>query len=281
MRLANIAALVGGILTTLSASAKIVNFTYTQNDSTGSGSIAPFTLNPDGQGDISFSATPLPAAAVANPNPGLTPAGFIGAQNVAAGNSNEGNVVTGLTWSGFVTANGTRGSENWTIKIPLRFVPKQTQTPDANDYNWNIVFGDSPANGDDMVTSVNIRTAMWLSRDNIPDTLETPNTFQRYTQENNKVFVVGQDTFSNLDTTTTAIKDATDAGDPQGTDAAARDLAFYFGWRDQGTVTSGALLIDTFTVGGLLNAEEGTLAPEPSSAVLVLVGGLLMGRRRS
>jgi hypothetical protein len=123
--------------------------------------------------------------------------------------------------------------------------------------------------------------AMWLSRDTVVDNADTANLFQRYTQ-NNVSFVAGADTFTNTDTTTTPIKDAMDSGDPQGTDAVGRDLAFYFGWRDQGTFTQGAILTDTFTVSGPLNADDATIrpVPEPASALLLLTGSALVLRRR-
>jgi hypothetical protein len=279
MRVANFAAAIGGLLLAWSAPAALVNFNYTQNDSTtGSGQIDPFTISAPG-GDINFSATPLPAAVVNNSNPGTTPAGFVGYQTALSGSGNETNNLTGLIWSGSVTATGTRGGETWTIQIPLRFVPKQTQTPDVSDYTWSVTYGDSTANGLDSVTSAAVRTAMWLSRDTLVDAADTANMFQRYTQDN-KTFVAGADTFTNTNTFNTVIKDATDSGDPQGVDAAGRDLAFYFGWRDQGGFTSGGLAIDTFTVGGLLNADDATLVPEPSSAVVLAAGLLMWSARR-
>jgi hypothetical protein len=251
------------------ASAALTTFSYTQTDTaTGAGMIAPFSYD-DGGGPILFAATSMPPASVLNPNPGLTPAGSVGAQTVQSGNSNEANTSVGLLWSDSVQAIGFRGASMFTIDIPLRFVNKVTQTPDSNDYNWNVAFGDNPGAGVDAVTGSN-RFAMWLSRDEVVDAVETPNTFQRYTQQNH-TFAAGLNTFSNTDTTTTAIKDATDPpGNPQGIDAATRDLAFYFGWRDQGSLTSGAILIDTFTVGGLLDADINTLqlVPEPSSCML-------------
>jgi hypothetical protein len=263
-----------------SARAALTTFTYLQSDqATGAGSIAPFVLADPG-GPISFGATPMPTSTVFNPLPGQTPTGFVGALNAQAGNSNEPNVAVALTWTGFATATGTRGADTFTIKIPLKFVPKQTQAPDTNDYNWNVVLGDSPVNGVDNVG--NPRTAMWLSRDTVIDGAETSDTFQRYTQVNYN-FVAGPDIFTNTDVTTTAIKDATDpAGAPTGIDAAGRDLGFYFGWRDQNSM-SAPMLIDTFAVGGLLDADPSTLqqvaVPEPSSALL-LAGVSLLGLRR-
>jgi hypothetical protein len=259
-----------------SAQAAVVNFSYTQADSTtGAGTISPFSFS-----GHDFTATPMPAATVFNPVPASTPIGYVGAQNVASGSANEANTAVGLLFSGTVNAISTDG---WTITIPLLFVSKQTQVPDANDYTWNIAYGDSPVNGQDAV-GASLRFAAWLSRDNTIDAAETPNTFQRYTQQTQS-FVAGQDNFSNLDTTTAAIKDATDSGAPAGTDAAGRDLAFYFGWRDGGSLSSGAILVDTFTVGGLLNADEGSLqmVPEPSIMALVGLGGfasLLLLRRK-
>ncbi|HEY7120187.1 MAG TPA: PEP-CTERM sorting domain-containing protein [Tepidisphaeraceae bacterium] len=278
-------ALVGLLATGLSAHAALTTFTYTQSDAaTGSGTIQGFTYDPgDGGGPITFGATPMPAATVFNPNPGLTPAGFIGAQNAQSGGGNEANTAVGLTFSGSVTATGTRGAQTYTIQIPLVFAPKQTQTPDVNDYTWNVTYGDNAgAGGTDAVTGANIRYAMWLSRDTVVDAVDTPNLFQRYTQLTQPL-AVGQDTLTNTDTTTAPIKDATDSGDPQGVDAAGRDLAFYFGWRDTGSLSSGAVLIDDFTIGGALVANEATLnppVPEPASLGLLAGIGVLALRRR-
>jgi hypothetical protein len=275
-RLKNRAAVVLGLLFAGSVQAVPVNFNYSQTDATtGAGSIAAFTLSDPG-GDISFSATPMPAATVVNPGP----AGFVGSQTVAAGAANEANTAVGLAWSGSVTAVGTRGGDFFTIQIPFRFIPKQTQTPDINDYTWNLAYGDDVAGGTDTV-STSMRFAMWLSRDDLVNGAETPDTFQRYTQQNH-TFVAGASSFTNTDTTTTAIKDATDpAGAPAGVDAAGRNLAFYFGWRDQGALTTGAVLVDTFTVGGLLDADVNSLrlVPEPSS-LLGLAGMAMLGLTR-
>ena len=38
-----------------------------------------------------------------------------------------------------------------------------------------------------------------------------------------------------------------------------------FGWRDQGLFTPEVILVDDFTVGGLLNPDLTTLVPEPTS----------------
>ncbi len=256
------------------AHAAIVNFTYTQTDqTTGAGTISPFTFM-----GHDFTATPMPAATVFNPNPGLTPAGFVGALNAAAGNANELNMALGLLFGGTVIATATDG---YTIEISLRFVAKQIQTPtDVSDYTWNVSYGDSPAELVDTISS-SLRFAMYFSRDDVIDGIETPNTFQRYTQ-NNHIFGPARDTFANTHATTAAIKDATDSGAPAGTDAAGRDLAFYYGWRDQGAISQGAILVDDFTVAGLLEANDATLVPEPSSVMLALVGAaiLFFWRRR-
>jgi len=271
----------------LAASAKAATFTYTQTDATtGSGTIAPFTIN-DGGGDINFSAVNLPSATVVNPGPGQ----FVGRQTVASGASNENNSATGLTWSGFVTATGTRGSDIYTVQIPLKFVPKVTQTPDVDDYTWSVAFGDNSVGGQDTTSSVNPRFAMWFSRDDVVDAIETPDTFQRYTQQTH-AFIAGQDNFTNTNLTVTTgtppvdlINDATDpVGAPAGVDAAGRNLAFYFGWRDQGTVVNPAFTVDTFTVGGLLNPDTSTLTlqPVPEPGIIGLAGIAMLGmiRRR-
>src|SRR4029079_8267763 len=103
------------VLIAASARAALVNVRYSHTDATsGFGNIDPFVYN-DGGGNITFGPTNMPAAVVFNPNPGLTPAGFVGAQTVAAGAENESNSVVGLTWSGSVTATGTRGAQTFTM----------------------------------------------------------------------------------------------------------------------------------------------------------------------
>lgn len=263
-----------------SVRAELTTFNYTQSDTvTGAGIIAPFTVD-DGGGPITFSGSVMPAANIINPNPTLTPPTFVGAQTTAAGASNEADSAVGLAFSGIVTAFGARGTDLYSIQIPLKFVPKQTQDPDVNDYTWSVTYGDSLAQD---AASTPIQFAMYLSRDDVVDAMETAGTFQRYTQ-NSHTFAAGAlDAFTNTDTTTTPIKDALDSGNPAGDDAVGRDLAFYFGWRQNGELNSGAILIDEFTIGGLLEADETTLTliPEPSSALLAVSAlGLLATRRR-
>jgi len=265
-------------------------FNYTQtNATTGSGTIAGFVVHDSG-GDITFGPTAMPSALVVNPGTGT----FVGRQTTAASSGNEANVLPGLIWSGSVTATGTRGAQIYTVQIPLKFVPKVTQTPtDTSDYNWNVIFGDDAAGGTDVVTTANMRVAMWYSRDTLDETpdADTANLFQRYTQLTH-AFTAGQNTFTNTDLVTTNAngiipKDAVDSGDPQGTDAAGRDLAFYFGWRDQAVFAAGSpqvLLVDDLSVGGLLNPDLSTInppVPEPTSMLmLAAVGGLGLIRRR-
>jgi hypothetical protein len=279
-----LAALVGASAGGLGAQAQtFTRFSYTQTDTTtGVGTIQGFTYDPgDGGGPITFGPTAMPAAALVNPSPAATPAGYVGAITEQAGISNEANKAVGLTFSGFATTTGTRGANTYKINIPLVFVPKQTQSPDANDYTWSLTYGDNPAAGTDASSTAGMRFALWLSRDTLIDSLETANTFQRYTQET-KSFVSGQDTFTDTDTTTTAIKDAVDGGDPQGTDAAGHDLAFYFGWRDQGGLSSGAVLVDDFAIGGLLGVDQNSLALVPEPSVFGLIAGAgLLGLRRN
>ncbi len=270
---------VAAVIVALSAPAALateVTFTYTQADAaTGVGTIAPFSFD-DGGGPILFGATPMPAAIVINPNPGLTPAGYVGAQNAQSGAANEANTSVGLTFPTSVVATGVRGANIYEMVIPLTFVPEVNQTPtDLSDYTWNVTYGDAPTS--DTVSSAALRFAMWLSRDDVIDAAETPNTFQRYTQQNLS-FVAGPDAFVNTDISSTAIKEATDvAGAPAGTDAAGRPLAFYFGWRDTGGLTSGAVLVNDFTIGGLLNTNDASLRliPEPGTIALACFGALV------
>lgn len=256
----------------LSSQAVIVNFSYSQSDfATGSGTIAPFSF-----GGHDFTATPLPAATVVSPG-GAPPAGFVSSQTIAAGAGNEANVLGGLTWSGAVTATATDGA---TISVLLQFAPKQTQAPtDISDYNWAITFGDDAAAGVD-TTSTSMRFMILFSRDTTADATETANTFQRYTQQNH-TFAAGVDNFTQSHTSSAAIKDATDGGAPAGTDAAGRDLAFYYGWRDQGALTTGSILLNQVDFSGILVADENTLVvPEPSTALLGLAGAALLALRR-
>src|SRR5262245_19899747 len=125
-----LAAAFAAIVFALPAQAVLVNFTYTQNDATGSGTISGFSYD-NGGGPINFGVTQMTAATVFNPVPAATPAGFVGAINAMCGNSNEPNVAVGLTWSGFVLATGTPGAQTYTMRIPFVFVPKQTQAPDV------------------------------------------------------------------------------------------------------------------------------------------------------
>jgi hypothetical protein len=280
-----------GLALAMGAPAWAAVFTYTQSDSsTGSGTILPFNYDPgDGQGPIAFGSTPMPAATVANPNTGLTPSGYVGAINTQSGSGDENNAGVGLMFSGTAQATGTRNGTTYTINIPMVFAPKVTQAPDVNDYTWNVAYGDNPTAAGVDTTSTSMRFAMFLNRDTQADAADTANLFQRYTQDN-KTFVAGQDNFTNTDTTTAPIKDAMDSGDPQGTDAVGRNLEFYFAWRDQGALTTGAVLVDNFTVSGLLNPDANSLTavPEPTAlgamaaaAVAVALAGRVRRRGRA
>jgi len=259
----------------ISASAvfsQTADFSYSQTDSTtGSGTIAPFTL-----AGHDFLATTIPAPTVLSPG-GAAPAGFVGRITAQSGSGNEANQAVGLLWSGSVTATATDGA---TVQIPLVFAPKQTQTPaDISDYHWNVTYGDSLANADDVVGAA-LRFAMFLSRDTTIDAVDTANTFQRYTQLTQNL-VAGQDNLSNTDTTNATIKDAQDAGAPAGTDAVGRNLEFYWAWRDGGALGAGtALLVDDFSVSGILVPEQATLVPEPSTYALLGMGALALAALR-
>jgi hypothetical protein len=283
MNSACIAGVIAAVVLLSRAPAALVTFSYNQTDSVaGSGTISAFSYD-DGGGPINFAAMPMPSPTLLNPAPGLTPAGFVGAQTVQTGNSNEGNVAVGLLWSGSVTAIGTRGADVFSIQIPLLFVPKQVQSPsDTHDYTWSVVHGDGGPGVDD-VSGTGFRFAMYFGRDTTADGAETADTFQRYTQQT-LAFTAGVlDSFTNTHTSSGALKDATDSGAPAGTDAAGRDLAFYWAWRDGGTLPANtAMLVNDFSVGGLLNADESTLTliPEPASPLLALAAAALFVRRR-
>lgn len=258
--------------------AAIVSFNYSQTTATvGAGTIGAFTFD-DGGGDINFTTTAMSAATVVNPGTGLN----VGSMNATSGSANETNAAVGLTWSGSVTATGTRGADVFLMDIPLVFVANQIQTPtNQNDYTWNISFGDGPVSTND-ITGGGRQFAIYLSRDTVVDNTETSNMFQRYTQATPN-FTAGLNAFTNTDTTTTAIKDASDGGAPTGTDAVGRDLAIYYGWRTGGSLTAGqAFVVDDFAFGGLLNTDEASLrlVPEPSAALLLVAAGAGFAFRR-
>jgi hypothetical protein len=71
----------------------------------------------------------------------------------------------------------------------------------------------------------------------------------RHTQLNNQVFTTGPNSFTNTDTTTAALQDAQDSGDPQGADAVGRNLAFYFGWATR-HVHADRIMVDDFRWAG-------------------------------
>jgi len=262
-----------------SQAATLTSFTYNQDSSTvGSGTIGAFSYS-----GHDFPAMAMPSATVISPGTVVAPAGFVGSMTAQALGSNEPNSAVGLLWTGTVTATATDGA---TIQIPLVFAPKQTQTPtDTSDYQWSITFGDSPANGIDTAITAP-RFAMYFSRDTVADVTDTANMFQRYTQLNTQNFAAGTaESYINTQTTTTAIKDAADpAGAPAGTDAEGRGLAFYYGWRDGGTLNNGgAFLVDQFNVSGLLNVNEASLVvPEPTTTLLAIggLGAIIAIRRR-
>src|SRR5687767_9590339 len=132
-RRTSIASILTACAVTTCASAALVNFNYTQSDATtGSGSIAPFTLM-----GHEFTSTPMPQASVFNPNTG-TPAGYVGSIDAQAGLGNEPNEAIAVSFSGTLTASS---SDGFLIDIPLLFVTAQSQGTNVNDYTWNIRFG--------------------------------------------------------------------------------------------------------------------------------------------
>ena len=259
-----------------SQAATFTTFSYNQSDATtGAGTISAFSF-----AGHDFPAMNMPAATVFSPGTIAAPVGFVGSQTSPTGTPNEANTAVGLLWTGTVTATATDGA---TIQIPLVFAPKVTQSPtDTSDYQWSISYGDSPANGIDAVVPA-ARFAMYFNRDTTIDGAETANQFQRYTQATLNL-VAGQDTLSNTDNSVnTTLREATDGGAPLGTDAVGRDLQFYYGWRDGGTMNvGGAILIDQFNVGGVLQVNEASLVvPEPTTGLLILGGlGAFVALRR-
>ena len=120
-----------------------------------------------------------------------------------------------------------------------------------NDYQWSIDYGDllgANPEGDP-------RVAVWLS----PTYASLPifdgggGRPQRYTQISDQLIGV----LTNTDLTTAAEKDAFDQnGNTVATAAIGQPLEIGIGWRDNGSLVDGPVLVDNFNFQGLLEYDE-------------------------
>lgn len=269
------------------AYAAITPFTYTQTDkTTGSGTISGFTAN-----GINFSATAMPAATVNDPGGAATPAAYVGSISGFAQPGDDttyasANAVS-LRWSGTVNAFGTDGVNNFMVPISLTFLPfAQNSGMNAvgsavagSDYGWLVNYGDDPTAGVDTISTSAPRVAAYFGIEAFPN-------YQRWTQ-NNPAFTAGQQTFSNTVARdgTTPIRDADDpnaSGQPTPPSASDRPLAFAWAWRDQGALSQGSILVNDIRFDGYFWVDETAITPvpEPGTVGMVLLGTLILLRRR-
>ena len=260
-------------------SAAITTFDYTQADSlTGSGTIAAPAESIVGGVTITWTETQMPQASVRDAAGSGSLGGAVGGFNTQVGNNGGNGEDVAIYWnSSALTTSGASTAEpvsvdilgsgsdgnSYSVAVPLVFFGDNV-LPDenfpgwgTNDYRWRLEYGDilgtNPEGGP--------RTAMWLSP---TFALTVGGRQQRYTQ--NSAALTGM--LSNTDTTSGAEKDAFDQnGNTTATAAIGQPLEFGFGWRDNGSLTGGPVLVDNFNVQGLLEFDEADIA-------LVNPGGL-------
>ena len=282
--------------------AAITTFSYTQTDNvTGAGTIAAPAPTNFGGVTITWSATAMPAASVRDPA-GAGAAGAVGGWDAEEGNSGGNGRDVALYWNAstlttsgasvaeplLVTLSGSGDDGNtYSVSLSLVFFGDLVQNDENfpgwgnNDYRWSIEYGDVLGTNPEG----NPRTGIWLSPTfaNVAIADGGGGRQQRYTQNANDLNGI----LTNTDTTSGAEKDAIDRNaDNAGgaTGAIGQPLEFGFGWRDDGSLTGGPVLIDSFQVEGLLEFDEGAivLIPEPGTFSLLGLAGvaLVFFRRR-
>ncbi|MBL50168.1 MAG: hypothetical protein CMP28_14645 [Roseibacillus sp.] len=284
----------GVLATTATVPAALTTFSYTQTDSsTGSGTIAAPAPSNFGGVTITWAATAMPAASVRDPA-GAGAAGAVGGWDAEEGDNGGNGRDVALYWNSSplttsagsvpaplsvnLTGSGSDGN-TYGVTIPLVFFGDNV-LPDENfpgwgnnDYRWSVTYGDVLGTNPEGSP----RTGMWLSP---TFALTLGGRQQRYTQ--NSAALTG--ILTNTDTTSGAEKDAFDQnGNTSATAAIGQPLEFGFGWRDNGSLTGGPVLIDSFRVEGLLQVDEDAifLVPEPGAfSLLGLAGIALFVRRR-
>ena len=282
------------LASTVAAPAALTTFSYTQTDNvTGAGTIAAPAPTNFGGVTITWGATAMPAASVRDPA-GAGAAGAVGGWDAEEGNNGGNGRDLAIYWNAStlttsaasvaeplsVNLSGSGDDGNtYSASLTLVFFGDNV-LPDEhiagwgnNDYRWSVDYGDVLGSNPEGSP----RTGMWLSP---TFALTVGGRAQRYTQ--NSAALTG--ILTNTDTSSGAEKDAFDQnGNTTATAAIGQPLEFGFGWRDNGSLTGGPVLIDSFQVEGILEFDEGTIAliPEPGTfSLLGLAGVALFFRRR-
>ena len=246
----------------------MTTFDYTQIDSsTGSGTIAAPAASILNGVTITWTETQMPQASVRDPSGSGSPGGAVGGFNTQVGNNGGNGQDVAIYWNssplttiGASTAEPIRvdilgsGSDGhtYTVSVPLVFFGDNV-LPDenfpgwgTNDYRWSLDYGDILGTN----PQGSPRTAMWLSP---TFALTEGGRQQRYTQNSAALSGI----LTNTDTSSGAEKDAFDQnGNTSATAAIGQPLEFGFGWRDNGSLTGGPVLVDNFSVQGLLEFDE-------------------------
>jgi hypothetical protein len=282
------------LASTVAAPAAITTFSYTQTDNvTGAGTIAAPAPTNFGGVTITWSATAMPAASVRDPA-GAGAAGAVGGWDAEEGNSGGNGRDVALYWNAStLTTSGASVAEPlsvnlsgsgddgniYSVSLSLVFFGDNV-LPDEhiagwgnNDYRWSIEYGDVLGTNPEG----NPRRAIWLSPTfaNVAVVDGGGGRAQRYTQNNATLAGI----LTNTDTTSGAEKDAFDQnGNTTQFAAIGQPLEFGFGWRDNGSLTGGPVLIDSFHVEGILEFDEGAivLIPEPSTFSLLGLAGVVL-----
>ena len=261
------------------ASAALTTFSYTQTDSnTGSGTIAaPPDSNFNGV-TITWTETQMPAASVRDASGSGSPGGAVGGFDARVGNNGGTGEDVAIYWNSSPLSTSEEsnaeplsvdilgsGSDGYTyrVTVPLVFFGDNV-LPDENfpgwgnnDYRWSLEYGDI-LNTDPEGSP---RTAMWLSP---TFALTEGGRQQRYTQ--NSSALAGM--LINTDSSSGAEKDAFDQnGNTSATAAIGQPLEFGFGWRDNGSLTGGPVLVDNFNVQGLLEFDEADITRVTTTGV--------------
>ena len=267
---------------------QLLSFTY--STVTGTGMISG-TLDARGAGgpmEMHFEA-PMPAPALVDPRSDLTPAGAVGTITEQTGSHNESGKTVGIRWSGMgpVTLEAMDGGKTYTVTAKLMFGPSgdgwsSGDDPNSSyepfgenfDYQWEIDYSDDALEehgGDAVTTGGGAKMAVFygVGRE------EKLGLAHRLTQ-NNKTFDVG------LDAARTNTDNTKDGKARYTKYAGYQDLALYFGWRQDDTLSDGSFQVDSMVFSGNLLVYTEDLVPEPATLGLLALGGLavLIHRKR-
>ncbi|MBN2475951.1 MAG: PEP-CTERM sorting domain-containing protein [Pirellulales bacterium] len=258
---------------------------FTWDTATGTGMIeGDLYLPSNHEVPIHFSA-PMPAPAIYDPNPDLTPAGSLGTQTVPSGDHNNTGTVVGLDWSGQgpVTLTGTDGTTEYTVAVDLLFGPSGDSGYDNPEedplssfdaelgysyvYSADVTASDNALveNGGDAVGDP--RFALYLAVGE-----ENPNGRSHRLTQDRVTFAEGADAYSRS------------VSNQFSKYAAYAPLSFYYGVRDDANqLGGGSVQLDSMFVEGYLAVDTTTIVPEPCTMAMLIASGLLgliLWRRR-